>query len=725
MKRVVLAVLTAALALASAGTAAAGLNVSALGSFSDAHPAPGSNPQAIYCGFGQSLSCASVGFSGVDPNASRVLWGSPLGGGATSKSGLTWLGSSGLLTQFDQQFPIGQLTHANNPVAGSTSIDGVKLTYQLSVTDGGTTVINAAVPVTINVEDTPNVAGSCPYPSDPGKECSDRITWSLPTATSVIPANASGGPYLLNIIGFRATLSASSPLVTEFISQEGGTNSAYLWATIGTAGSGAAANDTYSTVVDRTLVQPAAGGLLANDSNAASVTSVTVLAQPPHGTVTAGPTGNFTYVPSPGYLGTDSFNYVSRTADGSLALATVTINVLPDTTSPTVVTAGNRVAEATGPGGATVSWPAPTASDPDDAAGAVTCDPAAGSLFPLGASTVTCSSTDTHGNTGTADFTVTVVDTTSPSITCPAALVVESNALGGANTSPGAATAADTVSSVTVTGPGAGFFPLGTTTLSYTATDEAGNASSCTAPLTVVDTTAPVLHGLSGDIAAEATSPAGATVTYATPTATELNPGTLSCSPASGGTFGFGATTVTCTATDTSGNSSGGSFTVTVADTHGPVVSVPGPITINASGTGGATVTYTATATDAVDGAITPTCSTPSGSTFGVGTTTVTCNATDAHGNTGHASFTVTVRSAGAMLNDLLALATSLPPGKSLPAKIKVAQANYAAGDIAGTCSMLAAFISEVNAQSGKQLTVAQANDLRARATAIRTILGC
>ncbi|MDX6485829.1 MAG: hypothetical protein QOF43_982 [Gaiellaceae bacterium] len=723
MKRVLLAVLTAALALASAGTAAAGLNVSALGTFSDAHPAPGSNPQPIYCGFGYALSCATVGFSGVDPNASRVLWGSPLGGTNTTKSGLTWLGSSGLATAFEAPFLIGKLTHANNPIAGS--IDAVKLTYQLSVTDGAASVINAPVPVTINVEDTPN-APPCPYPSDPGKECSDRITWSVPASASVIPANASGGPYLLNILGFRATASASSPLVSQFISQEGGSNDAYLFATIGTAGSGAAVNDTYSTVVDQPLVQPAAGGLLANDLSPASVTSVTVLAQPAHGSVTAGPAGNFTYVPSPGYLGTDSFNYVSRYADGSLALATATITVVPDTTSPTIATPPVVVAEAAGAGGAIVTWPAPTASDPDDAAGPVTCSPASGSPFPLGTSTVSCSSTDSHGLTGTAEFSVVVLDRTPPTIVCPGALTVESNAPGGAHVIPADATASDLVSTPTITGPGAALYPLGSTTVTYGATDAAGNTSSCSTTITVVDTVAPAFHGVPADITAEATSPAGAAVSYTAPTVTELNPaGPLSCAPVSGGTFAFGSTTVTCTAADTSGHTATATFTITVVDTHAPVVNVPAPITINASGTGGASVTYAATATDTVDGAITPTCTPASGSTFAVGTTTVTCTATDAHANVGHASFTVTIRSVGAMLNDLLALATSLPPGKSLPAKVKVAQSNYAAGDIAGTCSMLAAFISEVSAQSGKQLTVAQATDLLDRARAIRTVLGC
>jgi hypothetical protein len=54
-------------------------------------------------------------------------------------------------------------------------------------------------------------------------------------------------------------------------------------------------------------------------------------------------------------------------------------------------------------------------------------------------------------------------------------------------------------------------------------------------------------------------------------------------------------------------------------------------------------VTYTATATDDVDGPITPTCTPASGTTFAPGTTTVTCTATDAAGNTATASFTVTI----------------------------------------------------------------------------------
>ena len=84
---------------------------------------------------------------------------------------------------------------------------------------------------------------------------------------------------------------------------------------------------------------------------------------------------------------------------------------------------------------------------------------------------------------------------------------------------------------------------------------------------------------------------------------------------------------------------------MTVQDTTPPVLTVPGPITIEATGPGGAVVTYSGvSATDTVSGNLTPSCSPASGSTFPVGTTTVNCTATDGSGNSTSRSFTVTVR---------------------------------------------------------------------------------
>ncbi|HWC13433.1 MAG TPA: HYR domain-containing protein [Actinomycetota bacterium] len=59
-------------------------------------------------------------------------------------------------------------------------------------------------------------------------------------------------------------------------------------------------------------------------------------------------------------------------------------------------------------GGTTVTYSA-TAVDAVTGAAAVTCDPASGSSFPIGSTTVTCAGTDLSGNVATGSFLVTVV----------------------------------------------------------------------------------------------------------------------------------------------------------------------------------------------------------------------------------------------------------------------------------------------------------------------------
>jgi hypothetical protein len=88
--------------------------------------------------------------------------------------------------------------------------------------------------------------------------------------------------------------------------------------------------------------------------------------------------------------------------------------------------------------------------------------------------------------------TVTVVDTTTPLITCPAERVVEALSPEGAFVTPEPATIVDACGA-TVSGPTVGTYPLGTTSVTYTATDAAGQSASCTTAIHVVDrvTTAP------------------------------------------------------------------------------------------------------------------------------------------------------------------------------------------------------------------------------------------
>lgn len=85
--------------------------------------------------------------------------------------------------------------------------------------------------------------------------------------------------------------------------------------------------------------------------------------------------------------------------------------------------------------------------------------------------------------------------------------------------------------------------------------------------------------------------------------------------------------------------------TVRVAGPVQPLVRVD-DVTAQAQNGTGATVEYQASATNSQGQPLTPVCTPPSGTTFPIGTTTVTCTATDAQGNTGTdtAVFTVTAK---------------------------------------------------------------------------------
>ena len=113
-----------------------------------------------------------------------------------------------------------------------------------------------------------------------------------------------------------------------------------------------------------------------------------------------------------------------------------------------------------------------------------------------------------------------------------------------------AASATDAVGPVTITYSEASgtVFGLGTTHVTVTATDAAGNASIGSFDVVVVDTTAPLLT-VPGTQTAEATSAAGATVSYPAASATDaVGPVTITYSQASGSVFALGTTHVTVTA---------------------------------------------------------------------------------------------------------------------------------------------------------------------------------
>jgi len=97
------------------------------------------------------------------------------------------------------------------------------------------------------------------------------------------------------------------------------------------------------------------------------------------------------------------------------------------------------------------------------------------------------------------------------------------------------------------------------------------------------------------------------------------------------------------TIVDGQGGSASATVRITVVDTTPPVVTCPANITASTASATGATVNYVASATDA-GGLASFNCVPPSGSTFPIGTTTVTCTAVDNSTNRSSCTFTVTVR---------------------------------------------------------------------------------
>jgi hypothetical protein len=154
----------------------------------------------------------------------NVRWGDP----ATFLGGQSGLGfdpaNPPALTVADNtNFLLGTLRHYNNPINGGTAVSSVDLTLA--------TVIAGAVPATQNfsfrffVDETPNV-NPCQYTSTPGNPCADAISFTNLSTTSSFTIG--GLQYTLELIGFSADNGKS--FTSSFISQEGGTNSAGLYA---------------------------------------------------------------------------------------------------------------------------------------------------------------------------------------------------------------------------------------------------------------------------------------------------------------------------------------------------------------------------------------------------------------------------------------------------------------------------------------------------------------
>jgi hypothetical protein len=258
--------------------------------------------------------------------------------------------------------------------------------------------------------------------------------------------------------------------------------------------------------------------------------------------------------------------------------------IVADHTPPVITVPTDITAQATGLGGAAVTF-AFSAADPDDAVSTSSCTPASGATFSIGQTTVTCNATDSHSNSASKTFKVTVVDTTPPVLSnVPADKTVEANGFAGSIVDFVLPTAVDLGEPRLVTCAPApnSTFALGTTTVTCSASDGRGNTGTATFKITVVDTTPPTLIP-PGDTSVYATSDTGAAAADQGPITrfifgshvadiADAHPKVTADNPQF---FPVGTTTVHFTATDASGNKATGSAKLTVLPKPAPGTTPP------------------------------------------------------------------------------------------------------------------------------------------------------
>jgi uncharacterized repeat protein (TIGR01451 family) len=279
--------------------------------------------------------------------------------------------------------------------------------------------------------------------------------------------------------------------------------------------------------------------------------------------------------PDPVVTGATLTYTVMVSNDGSLDATNVVVtdNLPPEVTFVTCISTGGGVCAGSA-NNRTVTFAtlASGASATITFETAVSCSVADNTTITNTASVTTDTpESDSKNNSST---TTTTASNPAPTITCPANITL-SNAPDqcGAVVNYSTPVATDNCPGATaVCTPASGsFFPVGTTTVTCTATDSAGSTATCSFTVTVNDTQPPSIT-CPGNVTAVTALTCPATmasgvVNFPPPTATDNCPGvTAACVPASGTIFPVGTTTVTCTATDASGNTATCSFTVTVFD---------------------------------------------------------------------------------------------------------------------------------------------------------------
>lgn len=154
---------------------------------------------------------------------------------AENKSGLGFAGVKDLSIEEGALFNLGSLQHYNNTIWANGK-DAKEVDFSLSLAFADLGIGTQEFDFSLNIDETNNQAsahsgGVCPYETEPGKGCSDQITWDFAIDAESSFTHA-GEDYTLELVGFSADALRNNGVVNEFISQEAGTSEASLWAKI-------------------------------------------------------------------------------------------------------------------------------------------------------------------------------------------------------------------------------------------------------------------------------------------------------------------------------------------------------------------------------------------------------------------------------------------------------------------------------------------------------------
>ncbi len=245
---------------------------------------------------------------------------------------------------------------------------------------------------------------------------------------------------------------------------------------------------------------------------------------------------------------------------------------------------------------------------------------------------------------------------------------------------------------------------------SATISDNAGNVATSNTITAKIDKLPPAIAG-APDHAANGSGWYNGPVMVSF-TCTDGDSGVASCSgPVTLSAEGT-AQSATGSASDVAGNTASATVSSINIDLTAPSVAYSGNAGSYAVDQ---TVSITCSATDALSGVASSTCTNVSGAAydFAIGANAYSASATDNAGNTGAGSVSFTVSVSHASLCNLTTqFVTNKGIANSLCAKLENAAKQAAAGKAGPSRNMLQAYMAEVGAQSGKALTAAQAEIL-------------